>query len=75
MGITFHLNHEVGRDVAFNDRLQAMTPFSWRGYLRPDGGGPGGRRRRGRDSGAAVLIASTRDVMGLEESGISDDRD
>ncbi|MEX3019760.1 FAD-dependent oxidoreductase [Kluyvera sp. STS39-E] len=68
MGITFHLNHEVGRDVAFGelvDRYDAV--FLGVGTYGLMSAGMEGEDATGVIQALPFLIASTREVMGLED--------
>lgn len=69
MGMTFHLNHEVGRDVAFNDLVADYDAvFLGVGTYGLMAAGLEGEDAAGVIQALPFLIASTRDVMGLEES-------
>ncbi|MCP6588752.1 oxidoreductase (Fe-S)-binding subunit, partial [Klebsiella pneumoniae] len=69
MGITFHLNHEVGRDVAFNDLVAGYDAvFLGVGTYGLMAAGLEGEDAAGVIQALPFLIASTREVMGLEES-------
>ena len=70
MGIQFHLNHEVGRDVAFADLLADYDAlFLGVGTYGLMAAGLEGEDAPGVIQALPFLIASTREVMGLEASG------
>ncbi|MRT51861.1 MULTISPECIES: formate-dependent uric acid utilization protein YgfT [Enterobacteriaceae] len=69
MGITFHLNHEVGRDVAFSDLVAGYDAvFLGVGTYGLMAAGLEGEDAPGVIQALPFLIASTREVMGIEES-------
>lgn len=69
MGIQFHLNHEVGRDVDFNDLVANYDAvFLGVGTYGLMAAGLEGEDAPGVIQALPFLIASTREVMGLEES-------
>ncbi|KFB98759.1 glutamate synthase [NADPH] small chain [Trabulsiella guamensis ATCC 49490] len=69
MGIRFHLNHEVGRDVSFSDLLTDYDAvFLGVGTYGLMTAGLDGEDATGVIQALPYLIASTREVMGLEES-------
>ncbi|MFB5077730.1 formate-dependent uric acid utilization protein YgfT [Raoultella sp. C349492] len=67
MGIQFHLNHDVGRDVAFADLLAGYDAvFLGVGTYGLMAAGLEGEDAPGVIQALPFLIASTREVMGLE---------
>ncbi|WEF30073.1 formate-dependent uric acid utilization protein YgfT [Klebsiella aerogenes] len=69
MGIRFHLNQEVGRDVAFSDLLANYDAvFLGVGTYGLMGAGLDGEEAPGVIQALPFLTASTREVMGLVES-------
>ncbi|CAM7890723.1 formate-dependent uric acid utilization protein YgfT [Klebsiella michiganensis] len=69
MGVNFHLNQEVGRDVAFADLLKNYDAvFLGVGTYGLMAAGLEGENAPGVIQALPFLIASTREVMGLEES-------
>lgn len=69
MGINFRLNQEVGRDVAFNDLVDNYDAvFLGVGTYGLMAAGLEGEDAPGVIQALPFLIASTREVMGLEES-------
>lgn len=69
MGIAFHLNHEVGRDVAFSDLIDDYDAvFLGVGTYGLMAAGLEGEDAPGVIQALPFLIASTREVMGLEAS-------
>lgn len=69
MGIRFHLNQEVGRDVAFSDLLANYDAiFLGVGTYGLMGAGLDGEEAPGVIQALPFLIANTREVMGLDES-------
>ncbi len=69
MGIQFHLNHEVGRDVDFSDLVANYDAvFLGVGTYGLMAAGLEGEDAPGVIQALPFLIASTREVMGLEES-------
>lgn len=69
MGVNFHLNQEVGRDVAFADLLKNYDAvFLGVGTYGLMAAGLAGENAPGVIQALPFLIASTREVMGLEES-------
>lgn len=70
MGIQFHLNHEVGRDVAFAELLADYDAlFLGVGTYGLMAAGLEEEDAPGVIQALPFLIASTREVMGLEASG------
>ncbi|ROP62594.1 glutamate synthase small subunit-like protein [Enterobacter sp. BIGb0383] len=68
MGIQFHLNQEVGRDVAFNELVEKYDAvFLGVGTYGLMAAGLEGEEAPGVIQALPFLIASTRQVMGLEE--------
>lgn len=68
MGIHFHLNQEVGRDVAFNALVEKYDAvFLGVGTYGLMAAGLEGEEAPGVIQALPFLIASTREVMGLEE--------
>jgi glutamate synthase small subunit-like protein len=69
MGIHFHLNQEIGRDVAFSDLIENYDAlFLGVGTYGLMAAGLEGEDAPGVIQALPFLIASTREVMGLEES-------
>ena len=69
MGIRFHLNQEVGRDVDFSELLANYDAvFLGVGTYGLMGAGLDGEDAPGVIQALPFLIANTREVMGLEES-------
>ncbi|EDU7996305.1 formate-dependent uric acid utilization protein YgfT [Salmonella enterica subsp. diarizonae] len=69
MGIRFHLNQQVGRDVAFSDLLTSYDAvFLGVGTYGLMGAGLDGEDAPGVIQALPFLIANTREVMGLNES-------
>ena len=69
MGIQFHLNQEVGRDVDFNDLVASYDAVVLGvGTYGLMAAGLEGEDAPGVIQALPFLIASTREVMGLEES-------
>ena len=69
MGVTFHLNHEVGRDVAFGDLVDNYDAvFVGVGTYGLMSAGLEGEDSPGVIQALPFLIASTREVMDLEAS-------
>ena len=69
MGVNFHLNQEVGRDVAFADLVKNYDAvFLGVGTYGLMAAGLEGENAPGVIQALPFLIASTREVMGLEES-------
>ncbi|EKQ6536654.1 formate-dependent uric acid utilization protein YgfT [Klebsiella michiganensis] len=69
MGVNFHLNQEVGRDVAFADLVKNYDAvFLGVGTYGLMAAGLEGDNAPGVIQALPFLIASTREVMGLEES-------
>ncbi len=69
MGIRFHLNREVGRDVVFSDPVANYDAvFLGVGTYGLMGAGLDGEDAPGVIQALPFLIANTREVMGLEES-------
>ncbi|MTH48362.1 formate-dependent uric acid utilization protein YgfT [Intestinirhabdus alba] len=69
MGIRFHLNQEIGRDVAFSDLLEGYDAvFLGVGTYGLMAAGLEGEDSPGVVQALPFLIANTREVMGLEES-------
>lgn len=69
MGITFFLNHEVGRDIAFRDLINHYDAvFLGVGTYGLMSAGLEGEEAPGVIQALPFLIASTREVMKLEES-------
>ncbi|NIY48224.1 formate-dependent uric acid utilization protein YgfT [Cedecea colo] len=69
MGIHFHLNQEVGRDLAFNDLVENYDAvFLGVGTYGLMAAGLEGEDAPGVIQALPFLIASTREVMGLEVS-------
>lgn len=68
MGIRFHLNQEVGRDIAFNELVDSYDAvFLGVGTYGLMAAGLEGETLPGVIQALPFLIASTREVMGLEE--------
>jgi glutamate synthase small subunit-like protein len=69
MGIRFHLNHEVGRNIQFNDLMVNYDAvFLGVGTYGLMAAGLEGEDAPGVIQALPFLIASTREVMGLEEN-------
>ncbi|MDF7680214.1 formate-dependent uric acid utilization protein YgfT [Enterobacteriaceae bacterium ESL0689] len=69
MGIRFHLNQEIGRDVAFDSLVKEYDAvFLGVGTYRLMSAGLAGEEAPGVIQALPFLIASTRQVMGLAES-------
>ncbi|SUB70768.1 Glutamate synthase [NADPH] small chain [Pluralibacter gergoviae] len=69
MGINFHLNQEIGRDVAFDDLVNSYDAvFLGVGTYGLMAAGLEGEDAPGVIQALPFLVGSTREVMGLEES-------
>ena len=69
MGIRFHLNQEIGRDVAFDDLMSSYDAvFLGVGTYGLMAAGLEGEDAPGVIQALPFLTASTREVMGLDES-------